>query len=393
MGTVRTYVGKGGKKSYMARVRKGGKTDTATFDKEDDAWSWITQLEASIIQGKPVNITKFKKMKLADIFQETIDGAGLNKEKNDRLKRLQQLITSITLGEFTSYALEVFIKEMLEMPLARPEHWKKKHPLYDGGMVEVNGQLVQKNYSPATVRKYYYEIKGSLEWHSKKYNYHFDDKPFKDNNPPPAWSKPRNRVVEENENELERLMGACEKSYVNQEHLKDIIKFRLYSTMRVGEILLMTWEHIVLNKDKPWESYIFVPKKHQKTRAHESTQDRFVVMMPELYELITERILPRKTKPKDIVFPYWSSGSYLSKRLKVVYKNAGVTDFRGHDLRHTGTTYLFSRTNLTDIEISKITAHTDINTLKRYHSFRPNEVGSKMWNSMGAMPKKTRKKK
>jgi integrase len=109
-------------------------------------------------------------------------------------------------------------------------------------------------------------------------------------------------------------------------------------------------------------------------------------MVPELVRLVSERLLPRAGGPSELVFPFWKTSTDLSKRMRVIWKNAGIKDMRAHDFRHTGVTRLFADTNLTDIEIAKITAHSDLNTLKRYHKARPSEVGAKMWKSMGAIP-------
>ena len=116
-------------------------------------------------------------------------------------------------------------------------------------------------------------------------------------------------------------------------------------------------------------------------------------MIPELYELVKNRILPRlkEKKANDRAFPFWKNSSALSQRFRVIWKNTGIKDMKAHDWRHTALTYLFENTNLTDIEIAKMSGHTDINTLKRYHKFRANGVGSKLWKSLGAMPEQAQK--
>lgn len=375
------------KTTYLARVRKHGQTDTATFDSLDDAKNWVIQQENSILSGKPLDISKVKKVELAEVFGDYIRDGKLTEEKKARMERLIMMIGKVKLRDFTSNALETFLDEMKAMEVPRPTHWKKRHPYFNGSMVLVDGKQERRKYSPSTVRKYYYAIRTCLLWHSKRKNYHFDNKPFQDNPPPPAWDNPRNRVVEDQNGELDRLLGACDKMYKNQEHFKDIIRFQIHSAMRMGETLKMAWKHISLDQKEPWKSYILVPKEHQKTRKHESTDDRYVVMVPELYELVKTRLLPRAGKADDLVFPYWKTSTELSKRMRVIWKNSGVEDMRAHDFRHTGVTRLFSDTNLTDIEIAKISAHSDLNTLKRYHKARPSAIGEKMWKSMGALPK------
>lgn len=394
---VRVQVGKN-KTTYLARVRRNGITDTATFDKLSDATNWVREQESKIFTGKPVDVSKVKRAPLSKIFQDYIQNGKLNAEKEARMERLNQLIGKVKLREFDSTSLEKFLDAMKDTEVPRPEHWKTPHPYFNGSMVEIDGKLVRRKFSPSTIRKYYYAIRTCLMWHAKRHNYHFDNKPFQDNPPPPAWEKPRDRVVELADGELDRLLNACELMRTKSEHYKDIIQFQIHSAMRMGETLQMTWEQIHINKKEPWKSFIFIPKSHQKTRKHDSTDDRNVNMVPELVALVKNRLLPRAGGPTELVFPFWKTSTDLSKRMRVIWKNAGIKDMRAHDFRHTGVTRLFADTNLTDIEIAKITAHSDLNTLKRYHKARPSEIGAKMWRSMGAFPEKgvksnTRKRK
>lgn len=394
---VRVQVGKN-KTTYLARVRRNGITDTATFDKLSDATNWVREQESKIFTGKPVDVSKVKRAPLSKIFEDYIQNGKLNAEKEARMERLTQLIGKVKLREFDSTSLEKFLDAMKDTEVPRPEHWKTPHPYFNGSMVEIDGKLVRRKFSPSTIRKYYYAIRTCLMWHAKRHNYHFDNKPFQDNPPPPAWEKPRDRVVELADGELDRLLNACELMRTKSEHYKDIIQFQIHSAMRMGETLQMTWEQIHINKKEPWKSFIFIPKSHQKTRKHDSTDDRNVNMVPELVALVKDRLLPRAGGPTELVFPFWKTSTDLSKRMRVIWKNAGIKDMRAHDFRHTGVTRLFADTNLTDIEIAKITAHSDLNTLKRYHKARPSEIGAKMWRSMGAFPEKgsksnTRKQK
>ena len=140
MGTVREQVGKK-KTTYLARVRKNGVVDTATFDEKSDALAWITQQEANILQGKPVDVSKIKKVELAEVFKDYIENGKLNDEKKARMERLVLLIGKVKLRDFTSTALETFLDEMKAMEVPRPEHWKKPHPYFNGSMVVVDGKL------------------------------------------------------------------------------------------------------------------------------------------------------------------------------------------------------------------------------------------------------------
>ena len=167
--------------------------------------------------------------------------------------------------------------------------------------------------------------------------------------------------------------------YVNQQHLKDIIEFQIYSCMRAGETLMMRWKDLIFDEKKPTSSYIYVPKEHQKIRNKRGAEDREVSMRRELFALVKDRLLPRKAEPEDRVFPFWSDSNVLGHRFKVICKNAKSIDLKIHDLRHEGISWLFENTNLTDIQISKMTGHLELDTLKRYAKLRPSSIGERLW--------------
>jgi integrase len=226
-----------------------------------------------------------------------------------------------------------------------------------------------------------------LFWHSKINDYHFNSKPFDDNPPPGAWDTPRERRLEGNE--LERLLDATNKMYVNKQELKDFINFQIYSCMRVGETLLMRWKDIRMDYIDGWGSFVFVPKEHQKTRKKKSVFDREVTMRPELYKLMIENLLSRRgnEKDNDRVFPYWPSSNVFYQRFKVCCKNAQITNLHPHDLRHEGVSWLYENTLLSDVQISKITGHIELSTLANYAKLRPKNTGAKIWAGLsGVIP-------
>ena len=370
-------VGKLGEVSWQAKVRLSGAKYSKTFSKKSDAVAWATSVENRINEGKPVQHRRQSQQKLATIFKEYRDSGLVSKRKGQLLDRLIGEIGKLTLGQLTTARLDAYIDFKFEQAVPSPEKKEKDHQLYDGGMVNIDGKVQQRTYKPSSVRHYYYALKTALKWHAKVGDYHFNEKPFEDNPPPAAWKNPRERRLELGE--LQRLLDACDKLYVNQQHLKDIIEFQIFSCMRAGETLLMRWRDIHLDEIEPEGSFIHVPKEHQKIRHKKGAESRDVSMRRELFALVKDRLLPRKTAPDDRVFPYWSDSNALGHRFRVVCKNAKVADLKIHDLRHEGISWMFEHTNLTDIEISKISGHLELDTLKRYAKLRPKKIGAKLW--------------
>lgn len=87
-----------------------------------------------------------------------------------------------------------------------------------------------------------------------------------------------------------------------------------------------------------------------------------------------------KKDDQQLVFgDYWKSSSVLGSRFRVICKNAKVENFKIHDLRHSAVSWYFINTSLTDIEISKISGHIELSTLKRYATLRHSDIGTKLW--------------
>lgn len=376
---------------FQAKVREGGVNQSKTFKSKKEAQAWQAEKRTAINRGEPVNIEKIKKLTLGEILTEFQTNNTLKKDKSGRIRRLIKEIGAVPLSNFKTATFEKYIKAKLTQEIPSQPKTKKSHPLFNAYKTVVDGVEIPRIYKPSTVRKYYYDIKEALEAHAKTHDYHFDSKPFDDVPAPPSWEEPRERRL--NDGELDRVLSACDDMYVNQVALKCIIRFQTYSCMRIGETLLMNWKDVHLNTARPEESYIFVPKKNQKIKHKAGAKDRIVLMQPDLYALFDEiKKMPppshkKKVNPKmkERVFPHWSSSATFGSRFKVITKNAGSTDLHPHDLRHEAISWFFENTNLTDIEISEISGHIELDTLKRYANLRPQKTGAKLWASVGAL--------
>lgn len=372
-------VGVHGDTSYLVRIRESGVAVSKTFKTLKDAEKFIHEVKSKINRGESVDITKIKKMTLGTIFDEYLKHNTVSQSKKYDLQKLKAEIGKVPLGNFKAGSFALYLKTKLETPIPDQSTKKKNHPLYGGyQVVNDGGEVVRKTYSESTVRKSYYSIKTALQWHSKHHDYTFDRKPFDDNPPPKAWN-PRDRVLEEGE--LDRLLSATDRMYVNKEEWKCLIYWQYYSCMRVGESLLLKWDDVRLDEENPHLSYIFVPKENTKIADKKNAEDRKVPLRPDFYNFVKDRLMKLKRDGQKMVFgDYWSNSASLGSRFKVICKNAKVEDFKIHDLRHCAVTWYFINTSLTDIEISKISGHIELSTLKRYATLRHSDIGAKLWS-------------
>ena len=372
-------VGVAGDVSYLVRIRESGVAVNKTFKAKKEAEKFIREVKSKIDKGESVDITKIKKLTLAQIFTEYLKHNTVADGKRYDLERLKTEIGKVVLGNFKTGNFSLYLKTKLEQQVPDQAKKKKAHPLYAGHKVvdSKTGQLVKKTYSESTIRKLYYAIKTSLQWHAKHHDYTFDRKPFDDNPPPKAWI-PRDRILEAGE--LDRLLEATDKMYVKREEWKCLILWQYYSCMRAGESLLIKWDEIHLNEKDPSHSYIFVPKENTKIADKKNAEDRKIPLRPEFYHFIRDRLMKLKKDDQSLVFgDYWQNSSVLAARFKVICKNAKVENFKIHDLRHCAVSWYFVNTNLTDIEISKISGHIELSTLKRYATLRHSDIGTKLW--------------
>ncbi|UOB56545.1 site-specific integrase [Burkholderia pyrrocinia] len=69
----------------------------------------------------------------------------------------------------------------------------------------------------------------------------------------------------------------------------------------------------------------------------------------------------------------------LSGQFGRIFDAAGCPDLVFHDLRHEATSRLYERTTLSDIQIAKITGHSDPKVLMRYANLRGSDLATRLW--------------
>ena len=106
---------------------------------------------------------------------------------------------------------------------------------------------------------------------------------------------------------------------------------------------------------------------------------------------VTRRVLRQylDKRKEGLLFPWWSGDhgreemkrctSQLSRQYTRIFEAAGCEDLGFHDLRHEAISRLFERTNLTDVEIARITGHRDPRQLKRYANLRGSTLAARLW--------------
>jgi integrase len=89
------------------------------------------------------------------------------------------------------------------------------------------------------------------------------------------------------------------------------------------------------------------------------------------------------------LFPWWDGSRdrkvlagvsvRLSGQFGRIFDAAGCADFKSHDLRHEATSRLYEKTSLSDVQIAKITGHSDTKVLMRYSNLRASDLAARLW--------------
>lgn len=141
--------------------------------------------------------------------------------------------------------------------------------------------------------------------------------------------------------------------------LRHIVTAALGTGMRKEEILSLRWTHVCLQRN-----LIFVAKPKWKGDGRKT---KGVPMNGMVRAVLLE--LQSKSYSED-VFALKSTGrrpskSWLQDAFQKACEEAGITDFRFHDLRHTFGTRLGER-NISPFTVAEVMGHADIKMTARY---------------------------
>lgn len=89
----------------------------------------------------------------------------------------------------------------------------------------------------------------------------------------------------------------------------------------------------------------------------------------------------------ELLFPFWDNKQEslrrttmkLSRKWTTIARLAGCNDLHFHDLRHEAVCRFYERTNLSDVQIAKISGHKDLRMLKRYANLRGSDLAAQLW--------------
>jgi integrase len=174
--------------------------------------------------------------------------------------------------------------------------------------------------------------------------------PFQSGNSLISHADERHRERVLSREEEHRLLNAIE-AEPKREHLKGILLVALDCALRRGEILTLTWLDIDLQ-----HRTIQVRAFNSKT-----ARARTVAMTTRVYEDLRTRIGIEPHELGECIFKIKD----VKRSFNSACRQAGITDFRLHDCRHTAITRMI-RAGLPPVEVMRISGHSTMAAFYRY---------------------------
>ena len=351
MGTIRENKKKDGSVTYHAEIRlKGYPPQRESFRTRTLAKKWIQDTESSIRNGKH-RITDAKKHTVSDLIDKFISN-WLSQFPHRIVKQTAYLawwknrIGYLVLSDLTPNVLAD----------ARDALLAEKTP---------KGKI----RTSSTANRYLAAFSKALTIAVKEWGW-LDDTPMRKISKP-SEGRGRNRLL--SIEEKNRLLKACQSSF--NPHLYPIVSIALLTGMRFGEIVNLKWEDI---------DYVNKTITLEQTKNGERRILPLTVAVDKIFVLckqteITTGLIFKPSSPTN------RSGIVDIRNAFVkALKQAEISDFRFHDLRHAAASYL-AMSGATQGELMAILGHKTPTMTRRYAHYSQKHVATlleKMHNNL-----------
>jgi integrase len=326
--------------SYRVSIRlKGHPMQNATFASKTDAKKWAQATEAAIKEGRHFKTTEAKKHTLAELIDRYIKDVLPTKPKQAGHQQQQLEWWKARIGD---YALADISTAMIVQ--CRD----------DLGNGETNRG---KPRSPATVCRYLAALSHAFTIAVTEWQW-LEISPMRHVKKP---TEPRGRVRWLDDNERARLLAACQES--SNQWLYLCVVLALSTGMRQAELMSLKWADLDLKA-----GFLILHHTKNNERRRIPLSGLALELLKEhskLRRLDTPLLFPGNVhadKPIDLRAPW-----------EAALKQAGINDFKWHDLRHSCASYLaMGGASLT--EIGAVLGHKSIAMTQRYSHLSENHV-------------------
>lgn len=311
-----------GKIWYIDTCYKGKRVRRAVGPDKKEAIKVLKKIEAELIENKWLDIKREHKIKFSEVNKEFL-------EKYSKVNKRSWKRDQLSISHLDKFFGNKYIYEIKEKDI---EEYKKERLLTGIKHSTLNRELACLKTILNKAKEW-----GYIEQAPKI-------KLFKENN---------QRVRYLTEEEEEKLLK------IAPEPLKSMIIIALNTGMRQGEILNLKWRDIDLN-----EGIIIIQDSKSKEKR--------IIYMNDTTKGVFLNLL--SFGGKEFVFENKNGGKYTKDYITHLFgkivKQAGIKDFRFHDLRHTFASRLvMSGVNLKTIQ--ELLGHKDYRMSLRYSHLSP----------------------
>jgi integrase len=332
-----------GEKTYRVKIRlRGHATETATFRRLTDAKRWAQSMEAAIREGRHFPSAAAKRYTVADMVDRYIREVLPLRPKNARNTRRHLEWWAAQIGHITLANLTAAEITRCRDALRISETRRNTH------------------MSPSTVVRYTAAL-------SHAFTIAINDWEWLEQSPMRRVSRikePRGRERFLSTGERDRLLQACRNS--TNRFLYPVVVLAISTGMRKGEIMSLTWRRV----DFARQQILLDETKNGSSRS--------VPLTGTALDLL-QQLKPSDALGTALVFPGTDPKKpiELKKPWSLALRNAGIDDFRFHDLRHTAASYL-AMDGASTLEIAALLGHKTLQMVKRYAHLSNEHVASRV---------------
>lgn len=325
-------INKDGTIGYRARVRiKGQPAVTKTLSSLTLAKKWKKDTEVEIEKGRYFDKIEAQKHTLGEAIDRYIKMVLPGKPKNAKNVYHHLLWWKKQLGNYSLDCVKPsLLAEKKDLLLAEPTERGKQR-------------------SSTTVVRYLSSLSHLFTVAVKEWGWLTE-------NPMQKVSKPRisnNRVRFLSDDERVRLLEACKKS--RNPYLYTVVILALSTGMRYSEIMKLSYEDV----DCDLGIITLKETKNGEVRS---------IPLVELPLILVKEHIQKRSKTSALLFPSPNNSSKpidIRSAWEKAAKEAGISNFRFHDLRHTTASYL-AMNGHSLLDIATLLGHKDLQMTKRY---------------------------
>ncbi len=346
MAAIQQRIGKNGRITYRVRLRvRGYPIRTATFLRKTDARRWADETELEMRRGQFLESTADRRRTIAEMIDRYV--AEVLPGKRQGVRHSQA-------GHYRWWRNELGAYTVATITPAR--------------IAKARDKLGQGR-GPATVVRYL----GAL---SHAFTIAIKDWGWTRENPVRFITKPKEppgRIRFLSKDEHSRLLAACQAS--EDPSLYDIAILAVCTGMRQGEILKLEWDRVDLDG-------AVINLRPEDTK---NLSPRSIPLVGQALEVLQARTHEDSglvfAKPGDPGQP-----AYIRKAWIKAVAQAGITDFRFHDLRHTAASNL-AMSGATLLDIAEILGHKTLSMVKRYAHLSPGHTRRVLERMVAKLPR------